>query len=71
MFPKSLPKGFAWLVLFVANRIGPDNEPGRYHNTKELQLGTRALSMIVLVYKRSVQTWLLTRDKQFAQPLGI
>jgi len=60
MFPKSLQKGFAWLALFVANRIGPDNEPGRYHNTKELQLGTRALSMIVLVYKRSVQTWLLT-----------
>ena len=66
MFPKSLQKGFPWLVLFVANRIGPDNEPGRYHNTKELQLGTRVLSMIALVYKRSVQTWLRTRDQQFA-----
>ena len=66
MFTKSLQKGFAGLVLFVSNRIGADNEPRRYHNTKQLQLGTRALPMIVRVYEGSVQTWLLTRDKQFA-----
>jgi hypothetical protein len=66
MFTKSLQKCFARLVLFVANRIGPDNEPRRYHNTKQLQFGTRALPMIVQVYEGTVQTWLLTRDKQFA-----
>jgi hypothetical protein len=66
MFTKSLQKGFTGLVLFVSNRIGSDNEPQRYHNTKELQLGRRALPMIVQVCEGSVQTWLLTRDKQFA-----
>jgi hypothetical protein len=66
MFTKSLQKGLVGLVLFVANRIRADNEPRRYHNTKELQLGMRALPMIVQVYERSVQTRLLTRDKQFA-----
>jgi hypothetical protein len=47
----------------VANRTDPVTNRGVITTQK---VGTRALLIIVLVYERSVQTWLLTRDKQFA-----
>ena len=44
---KRVPKAVA-----VANRIGPDNEPWHYQTQKNYSWGTRALSVVVLVYER-------------------